>query len=208
MRRRCGASTRYAPGGVRAKEWVLDDASSETNLFFVLHGYVRVVIAAAGQDVILRGILVGKLAAIDRQPRSAGILAITDALVPRRQASVFPRVLHGNADVCDQVPQMLVGQIRTLPNRANKHFRLGVRHRLYAELLRLAPAPAAGNGQAVVSPPPTHAELAARVSSHREATTREMNALARRGVIERRRGAIALLDVARLREMVAQAGEA
>lgn len=196
----------------RAKEWVLDYESPGTELFFVLHGHVRVMIAAAGRDVILRDILdgefFGELAAIDQQPRSAGILAITDTLVARMPASVFLRVLHGNADVCDQVLKTLVGRIRTLANRANEHSHLGVRQRLYAELLRLARTPAVGNGQAVVSPPPTHAELAARVSSHREAITREMNALARRGLIERRRGAIALLDVARLREMVAQAGEA
>ena len=196
----------------RAKEWVLDYGSSGTELFFVLHGHVRVVIAAAGRDVILRDIrdgeFFGELAAIDQQPRSAGILAITDTLVARMPANVFLRMVHEQPDVCDQVLRTLVGQIRTLANRANEFSNLGVRQRLYAELLRLARGTATGNGQAVVSPPPTHAELAARVSSHREAITREMNALARRGVIERRRGAIALLDVALLREMVAQAGGA
>ena len=55
------------------------------------------------------------------------------------------------------------------------------------------------------SPPPTHSELAARVSSHREAVTRELGALKRAGLIERRRGAIALLDAERLRLMVAEA---
>jgi len=59
-----------------------------------------------------------------------------------------------------------------------------------------------------VSPPPTHAELAARVSSHREAITRELNALARARLIERRRGAIVLLDADRLRAMIAESSEA
>ena len=195
----------------RAKEWVLDYGSGGTELFFVVRGHVRVVIAAAGRDVILRDIhdgeFFGELAAIDRQPRSAGILAIADTLVARMPAGVFLRMVHEEADVCDQVLQTLVGQIRTLANRANEHSNLGVRQRLYAELLRLARTPSSGNSQLVVSPPPTHAELAARVSSHREAITREMNALARRGLIERRRGAIALLDAARLREMIADADE-
>ena len=196
----------------QAKEWVLDYGSGGTEMFFVIRGHVRVVITAAGRDVILRDIhdgeFFGELAAIDRQPRSAGILAITDTLVARMPAGVFLRMVHEDADVCDQVLRTLVGQIRTLANRANEHSSLGVRQRLYAELLRLARTPASGSGQLVVSPPPTHAELAARVSSHREAITREMNALARRGLIERRRGAVALLDVALLREMVAQAGQA
>ena len=190
---------------------MLDYQSEGTDLFFVLHGHVRVVITVADREVILRDIgdgkFFGELAAIDQQPRSAGSLAVTDTVVARMPAGVFRRAIHEHPDVCDQVLQTLVAQIRALANRANEHSNLGVRHRLYAELLRLARAPA-GGGHPVVSPPPTHAELAARVSSHREAITRELNALERGKLIERRRGGIALLDAERLRAMVAERGEA
>ena len=47
----------------------------------------------------------------------------------------------------------------------------------------------------------------ARVSSHREAVTRELNSLTRAGLIARRRGAIVLLDATRLRRMVSEATE-
>ncbi len=141
------------------------------DLFFVLSGHVRVLITAAGRDVVLRDIrdgeFFGELAAIDQQPRSAGILAITDTTVARMPAGLFRRVVHEHPDVCDQLLQALVAQIRTLANRANEQSNLVTRQRLYAELLRLARMPA-GGGAPVVSPPPTHAELAARVSSHRE----------------------------------------
>ena len=196
---------------VAAKEWVLDYESGGTDLFFVLQGHVRVSIAAAGREVILRDIrdgeFFGELAAIDQRPRSAGIVAITDTLVARMAAGVFRQVVHEHPDVCDQLLQTLVAQVRMLANRANEQSNLGVRQRLYAELLRLARAPTGGDGHPVVSPPPTHAELAARVSSHREAITRELNALERGRLIERRRGAIVLLDAERLRGMVAGLGE-
>ena len=192
----------------RAKEWVLDYQSDGTDLFFVLSGHVRVVITAAGREVILRDIrdgeFFGELAAIDQQPRSAGILAITDTTVARMPAGLFRRVVHEHPDVCDQLLQALVAQIRTLANRANEQSSLSTSQRLYAELLRLARMPAGSGGTPVVSPPPTHAELAARVSSHREAITRELNALERGGLIERRRGAIVLLDAGRLQAMVAE----
>jgi len=191
---------------------VLDYEAGGTDLFFVLRGHVRVVITAASREVILGDIrdgeFFGELAAIDQRPRSAGILAVTDTLIARMPASVFRRVVHEYPDACDQVLQTLVGQIRTLSNRANEQSNLGVRQRLYAELLRLARTPVSGDGQLVVSPPPTHAELAARVSSHREAMTRELNALVRARLIERRRGAIVLLDGDRLRSMIADAREA
>ena len=193
-----------------AKGWVLDYGSGGTDLFFVLQGHVRVSIAAAGREVILRDIrdgeFFGELAAIDQQPRSAGILAITDTLVARMTAGVFRQVVHEHPDVCDLLLQTLVAQVRMLANRANEQSNLGVRQRLYAELLRLARKPM-GGGHPVVSPPPTHAELAARVSSHREAITRELNALERGQLIERRRGAVVLLDAERLRGMVAGFGE-
>jgi CRP/FNR family transcriptional regulator, cyclic AMP receptor protein len=196
-----------------AGAWVLDYRSGGTELFFVLHGHVRVVIAGASREMILRDIhdgeFFGELAAIDGRPRSAGVLAVTETLVARMPAAVFRRAVHEHPDVCDQLLLTLVTQIRALSNRANEHSTLGARQRLYAELLRLARVPAgADGGRLVVSPPPTHAELAARVSSHREAITRELNALERGGLIERRRGAIVLLDAPRLRRMAAQPGEA
>jgi CRP-like cAMP-binding protein len=195
-----------------AKAWVLDYESGGTDLFFVLRGHVRVVIAAAGRELILRDIqdgeFFGELAALDGQPRSAGILAITDTTVARMPAGVFRRAIHEHPEVCDGVLLALVGQIRALANRANEQSSLDSRRRLYAELLRLARVPAGGGKALVVSPPPTHAELAARVSSHREAITRELGAMERRGLIERRRAAVVLLDPDRLRQMIAEPGEA
>ncbi len=82
-----------------------------------------------------------------------------------------------------------------------------MKHRLIAELLRLAyPAPSVP-GQMIVSPPPTHAELAARIASQRETVTRELRALEHTGLIGRRHGAIVLLDPGRMRRLVAAASQ-
>ena len=66
---------------------------------------------------------------------------------------------------------------------------------------------AAKPAQALVSPPPAHADLAARVSIRRESVTRELKALERAGLLEKRRGAMVLTDTARLRKMIAEASE-
>ena len=52
---------------------------------------------------------------------------------------------------------------------------------------------------------PIQADLAARISSHREAVSRELAALTRAGLLDRRRGALVLLDPARLRQLVEEA---
>jgi DNA-binding MarR family transcriptional regulator len=59
--------------------------------------------------------------------------------------------------------------------------------------------------RAIISPPPVHAEIAARVSTRRESVAREFKELERSGLIERRRGAIVLSDTRRLRSLIEEA---
>jgi CRP-like cAMP-binding protein len=114
-------------------------------------------------------------------------------------------LIHGHASVCDGILATLVSQIRALDNRATEHANFDIRERLSAELLRLSRATA--DGRVVVSPPPTHAELAARISTHREAVTKCLSALEREGAVLRGRGAITLVDPGRLRQIVEDASK-
>jgi CRP/FNR family cyclic AMP-dependent transcriptional regulator len=193
---------------VKAGEWVIDDHSEGTDVFFVLHGHARVVLGTLGREIILRDIrdgeYFGELSAIDSKPRSAGIVAITDSVIARMPAPVFQETIHRFPGVCDKVLATLVAAIRALNDRTNEQTNFDIHERLCAELLRLSrTAPA---GRHVVSPPPTHAELAARIGTHREAVTRALNSLEREGAIARERSAIVLTNVQRLKEIVAAAG--
>jgi hypothetical protein len=78
---------------------------------------------------------------------------------------------------------------------------LVVRKRLILELLRRAEEIEPLNGQVSISPAPTHFELAARISTHREAVSREMSVLAKKGLIERRGGRLILHDLAVLERL-------
>src|SRR5882757_4534350 len=194
-------------------QWIMDYQDTTNDVFFIVSGTVRVKLqSVAGREVLLReinaGEFFGELAAIDNQPRSSGIVAVTDVIAARMPASVFRTTVHAHPAVCDQLLALLAGQVRILANRVNEFTTLDARHRIYAELLRLA-RPETGNAhQAIVSPPPVHAEIAARVSSRREAVARELKALERDKLIERRRGALVLTDVDRLRRMINEAIEA
>ena len=59
----------------------------------------------------------------------------------------------------------------------------------------------------MISPPPVHADIAARVSTRREAVAREFKSLEREGLMERRRGAIVLTDPEKLRRSIEKATE-
>jgi CRP/FNR family transcriptional regulator, cyclic AMP receptor protein len=195
----------------KAQECILGYKEGGADLYFVVQGHVRVSIETrSGKQSILRDIrdgeYFGELAAIDGQARAAGIFAVTDCVIARMPPAVFRDTVHQHPDVCDQLLAVLASQIRMLANRVNEYATFDVRTRLHAELLRLS-RPAGVAGQAVISPPPTHAELAARVSTHREAVTRELKSLESAGLIERRRGALVLLDTARLARLIEQAGK-
>jgi CRP-like cAMP-binding protein len=195
----------------KARECVLAYKDGGADLYFVSQGHLRVLIRTpAGKEALLRDIrdgeFFGELAAIDSQPRSASIVAVTGSTLASMAPAIFRGVVHAYPDVCDQLLVLLASQIRMLANRVNEYGALNVRTRIHAELLRLART--GRSGEAVISPPPTHAELAARVSSHREAITRELNSLVRAGLLDRRRGALVLLDPARLAGLIEEAARA
>ena len=92
--------------------------------------------------------------------------------------------------------------VRGLCERVVEFSTLGVKNRIHAELLRLANKHMQDENRAVISPAPTHADIASRVSTTREAVTREMSHLGQIGVIERRSGTLVVCDTAKLTQMV------
>jgi DNA-binding IclR family transcriptional regulator len=53
-----------------------------------------------------------------------------------------------------------------------------------------------------IAPAPTHAEIASRTSTHREAVTRELNRLAKMGVLDQLNRELWIKDVDRLAALV------
>jgi CRP-like cAMP-binding protein len=198
---------------VPAKEWIIDYQDESNDVFFVISGVARVKLQAlSGRESLLReinaGEFFGELAAIDGQPRSSGIIAVTEVTVAQMPASVFRNILHEHADICDQVMALMARQIRNLVTRVHEFTSLDAKYRIYAELLRLSRPVAGHPDRALVSPPPAHTEIAARVSIRRETVAREIKVLERAGIIGRRPGALALTDTAHLRRMIAEASDA
>src|SRR6185312_9834672 len=189
------------------KEWLLEQDDVGTDIYFLSSGVVRVLITPSPDREIILGDIeaggyFGEMAAIDGQPRSAGILAITDATIARMPATVFREIIHQYTDVGEQLLQQLVARIRTLDQRVNEFSSMHVKSRIYAELLRRSRPDPTDKRKAVVSPPPVHSDIAARVSTRREMVARELKALERAGLLTKRRGAFVLTNVPELMEML------
>ena len=190
-----------------AKEWLLEQNDVGTDIYFLTSGMVRVLITPSpDREVILGDIEAGgdfgEMAAIDGQPRSAGILAITDATIAAMPATVFREIIHKYPDVSEQLLLQLVARIRKLDQRVHEFSSMHVKHRIFAELLRRSRPDPSNERQAIVSPPPVHADIAAHVSTRREMVAREMKALERSGLMLKRRGAFVLTNVPELMQML------
>jgi CRP-like cAMP-binding protein len=77
----------------------MDYQDTTNDVFFIVSGTVRVKLQlVSGREVLLReinaGEFFGELAAIDNQPRSSGIVAVTDVIAARMPASVFRAAVH------------------------------------------------------------------------------------------------------------------
>ena len=204
IERRC-AWKRYASG-----EPILSYLDATDDVFFIALGEVRVTIySTAGKAVSFRelgsGEIFGEFPAIDGGPRSASVEARTNCLIASMQGASFRELLDTEPGLAQALLPRLTKTIRALTTRVYEFSTLAVNNRIQAELLRLASlGPKEGKAARIV-PAPTHVEIASRVSTHREAVTRELNRLSRIGIIERRGGTLLVKDLDRLAEMVRDA---
>lgn len=190
-----------------AGQTILQYQDEGRDVFFILDGRAcAIYYSSSGREVrfsdIPAGELFGEFAALDNQPRAADVVALTDTLIAIMSAELFWEVLRRHETVWTAMLRRLTGILRMSQRRVLEFSTLPVRSRLHAELVRMARAVAPKGVTAVISPAPKHAELASRISTHREAVTRELNELMRAKLIGKRGNALIIFDTATLETMV------
>jgi len=149
--------------------------------------------------------LFGELSAIDRAPRSAGVEAIERSTIASLTATQFETLLLADPVVAVATIRHVTGEVRRLSERVFEFSTLVVQNRIHAELLRLAADVRQENGQALLSPAPSLSDIANRISTHREAVSRELSRLASIGLLRREGGDLRVSDLARLTKLVREA---
>lgn len=191
-------------------EILVDFDDLSTDVYFIVAGEVRIQIRTqSGKEVILAemrgGEIFGELAAIDGVKRSANVTALTRGEVCIMPAGVFREIVYSAPPITERLLRLLAKRVRDLSGRIMEHSVLDLRHRLYSELLRLSSPRAGSNGERVVTPPPFHHVLAARIGCRREQVTREFTTLTHEGLVDRTRGALVIRRPEVLQERIAQA---
>ena len=201
IRQRCSCR-RY-----ELRETIIDHLDELDDVCFLLSGNARVTIHSVdGKAVSFRelgpGATFGEYAAIDGHPRSASVEARTGCLVASLSAATFREILFSEPKLAESLLKHFVMEIRELTTRVYEFSTLAVRYRIQAEILRLANLSARQGKITNIIPAPTHAEIASRTSTHREAVTRELNRLAKIGILEQRNRELWITDFDRLAALV------
>jgi CRP-like cAMP-binding protein len=188
-------------------EQIIDRETDSTDVYFVANGSVRIVdYSLAGREItfddIVSGGHFGELAALDGAPRSASVIATMPTLTASLDAVAFREVLATHPPIALALLQRLARVIRQSTGRIMDLSSLGANNRIHAELLREARAGGVTGNRAVIRPIPVHADLAGRVSTTRETVARVLNDLARKRIVQRESGGLAILDMRRLSSMV------
>lgn len=212
-----GLNIDLAPYEARAKwrrfdpdEVLVDFDELSTDVYFLLSGEVRVLMRTpSGKEVILNemkpGEVFGELAALDGIKRSANVTALTRGEACVMPAAIFKDLLFANQPVAERLFCLMASRLRELNAKFMEQTVLDLRHRLYSELLRLSVPRGERGVERVITPPPFHHIVAARIGCRREQITREFTMLTQEGLIERTRGALVLRQPDVLKARVAEA---
>lgn len=192
---------------VRAQEEIIRRGSDSHDVYFVIEGRVRVVnYWQVGREISFQdleaGECFGELSAIDRQPRSASVVALIDTLLASLPSRSFLDLLAKYPEVGLALMSRLARMVRQADERIVSITTLGARNRVYSELVRLGRATLQDDNTAVITPVPAHGDIASRASTTRETVARVLSELRKSGIARRRKGALVICDFQRLTELV------
>lgn len=190
-------------------ELIIAHGDTGRDVFFLLEGRARVTLfSEEGREIAYRDIapgdIFGELASIDGKERSASIIALEQARAACLPAAAFRDLVQTHPSLAWTLLEHLSALLRRMTERVYQYSTLVVRERLILELIRRAEETDPPSGQVSLNPAPTHFELAAAISTHREAVSREMSTLAKRGLIAKRGNRLVLSDIGRLQALVGE----
>ncbi|NQU56167.1 MAG: Crp/Fnr family transcriptional regulator [Rhodospirillales bacterium] len=187
-------------------ETILNEHETDDDVYFVVEGNVSVLgLAESGRAIsyasLEPGEFFGELAAIDKLPRSATVIANTPSVIALLPGGEFRRLVKSSPEVAYAVMEKLVRLIRLSNLRHIKQSDLGVRQRTCLELLRLM-EPAPGDLRKwEIHPLPTQQELAIRIDATREGVGRILSQLSLSGTVRRELRTLHVLDRKKVEEM-------
>lgn len=187
-------------------QFIITNNSAGTDVYFLVSGRIRVcTLAQTGKQIhfeeLQPGMMFGELSAIDGLARSSDCLSMEECNLVVMSSDQFIRSISQHSEVQRIVLLRLAAMVRGNMRKVFEFSALSVAQRIHCELLRLASDASADSPEIVLNNAPTHAEIASRVSTHREAVTRELKSLESNGLITWKKHDYVIHDLVKLSEL-------
>lgn len=179
--------------------WLFERGQSSTQVFFVIHGVIRVLNYSANGRVVrfasvAPGGMFGELAAIDGLPRSATVVADEPCVVAKLDATEFQNLVRSSPEFSMAVINRLASIIRACDEQILDLAELNASQRVCLHLLRLADPDPIVPQSWVVYPLPTQAVLAGDAGTTRETVARVLGRLSNQGIVQRKGRSLYIRD--------------
>ena len=193
--------TAARPHRLKADQTLFMEGDLGDGCYRVESGLLKVTVASAsGKERILAilgpGALVGELAVIDAQPRSATVVAARDSELSYISRRAFEAVSEAHPEIYRHVVNLLVRRLRDTNSVVTAMTFLSLKGRVAYALLSLTDAfgQDVGSGRILVRQKITQADLAAMTGIARENVSRIMNDWIRLKLVSRLSGYYCLED--------------
>lgn len=176
------------------------------SVYFILEGWVKIrTYNIDGKEVTLnilgKGELFGEMAPLEEVPRSTDVITLAPTLISNLPSQDFVSLIHSEPLAGIRLAQLMARRLR----QVNRRLRLresDSTSRVVDILLFLADGQGTKVELGIEIPNLPHRELSSLSGLARETVTRVLSKLERRGLIERTRETICLLDVVALEKML------
>ena len=143
-----------------AEQCLVERGDDSKAVYFILEGRVKVTqYSSSDREVVFRemsaGQMVGELAAISGELRSADVWTLDETKVVRISAAGFWQVMYRYPAAMRRIARHLVKLLYSLSERVFEHDSLKVDSRIHAELLRMANEHGIEGMRAEIDPAPT-----------------------------------------------------
>lgn len=197
---------------VQKGQVVLSEGARGNDVFLIVSGHVQVSrFSRHGREVILAqmgpGEIFGEMAAMASRARTATVTALEISRLAMMGGGDFNLMLAEEPRMELWLARLLVRRVEELNERVFELSTKQVAARVQSELLRLAaatPEASAGRDMVSIAQLPTHADLAARIGSHREAVSRELSTLAKQGLVRQQGRRLDVISISALKALHAR----
>jgi len=164
---------------VKKGEHILTKGDNSNDVYVIINGEVQFVLfSESGKEVILRDFgpnrIFGEMAALNGSSRSVSVIASENTSLVRSMP-----------EACFWLSQQLALRIENLTHKTYNMATQSVSTRIIGELIRLSENHGSFGETSIIKDLPSHAKLAARLGTHREAVTREIGRLKKDGIIKK-----------------------